>query len=203
MPEEKWTPFSFALFFIVTKWSRSRVELKGIFQEVALEPVEWFALVGDWGGWGFGIRASSGVYWCWSHRLKAFALLSCSTPAQYTCYKPAWCCLIENIHVPASAVLQGEMFSFHWWELCRATQWCLCKKRKLAFLTKKIPLGLTQSEWPRQCQVPVDPSCLELGVAVIKLQDRGQSGPKNMEEMDGRFLPGRTWNSPKHPDDEC
>lgn len=37
-------------FCLVTNWSKSRIELKGIFQEVALEPVEWFVLFGDWGG---------------------------------------------------------------------------------------------------------------------------------------------------------
>lgn len=31
------------LFFcLVTEWSESRVELEGVFQEVALEAVEWF-----------------------------------------------------------------------------------------------------------------------------------------------------------------
>lgn len=39
-------------FCLVTNWSKSRIELKGIFQEVALEPVEWFVVFGDWGGGG-------------------------------------------------------------------------------------------------------------------------------------------------------
>lgn len=34
-------------FCLVTKWPKSRTELKGTFQEMALEPVEWFELVGD------------------------------------------------------------------------------------------------------------------------------------------------------------
>lgn len=36
--------FFFCLVFcLVTKWSKSRLELKGICQEVALELVEWFS----------------------------------------------------------------------------------------------------------------------------------------------------------------
>lgn len=34
-------------FCLVTGWSESRVELEGVFQEVALEPLEWFILVSD------------------------------------------------------------------------------------------------------------------------------------------------------------
>lgn len=123
-------------FCLVTNWSKSRIELKGIFQEVALEPVEWFVVFGDWGGGGW---AALGVYqWC-SHRLKAFSLLSFSTSAQYMGSKPAWYCLIVNIHVSASVVLQGVMFFFHWWELCWATEWCWCKKRKLSIPPPKNP----------------------------------------------------------------
>lgn len=51
-------------------------------------------------------------------------------------------------------------------------------------------------------EVPVAPSYLDLGVAAVKWQNRGQSGLRNTEQMAGSFLPGRTWNFPKHPDNE-
>lgn len=86
------------------------MELKGVFQEVALEPVEWFVLVGD--SWRVG--AALGVHQCCLHRLKAFPLLSFSAPALCMGWKAAWYCLGVNIHVSASAVLPGGGVCLPW-----------------------------------------------------------------------------------------
>lgn len=48
------------------------------------------------------------------------------------------------------------------------------KKEKAGYLPSEYPPGDTPSEWLRQWGVPVEPFCPDLGVAVVKWQDRGQ-----------------------------
>lgn len=129
-------------FCLVTNWSKSRIELKGIFQEVALEPVEWFVVFGDWGGGVSRVGCLSVVFAqvksVFSAKLFHFSavygLETCLIllNSEYSCV--SICCFARgHVFLPLVGIVLGYRV-------------VLVQEEKAVYPPPKKPLGVTQSE---------------------------------------------------------